>query len=84
MNRTAPTDRARRRGGSVRTWTPDRDVGLLHAVDVAAGVRVVVGIAFLAVLTALVLLAAVKGHEDRCERLRDQPARYEQLCGPSR
>ncbi len=65
-------------------WTPDRDVELLHAADVAAVIRVVVGVAFLLVLTALVLLAAVKGHEDRCERLRDQPDRYEQLCGATR
>ncbi len=57
-----------------------RDVKLLHAVDVVAAIRVVVGIAFLLVLTALVLLAAVQGHADRCERLRDQPARYAQLC----
>ncbi len=65
-------------------WTPDRDVELLHATDVAAVIRVVVGIAFVVVLTALVLLAAVKGQENRCERLRDHPARYEQLCGAPR
>ncbi len=65
----------------MRIWTPDRDVELLHATDVAAVIRVVVFVAFLLVLAALVLLAAVEGHEDRCERLRDQPARYEQLCG---
>ncbi len=68
----------------MNAWTPHRDVELLHAVDIAAVIRVVVGIAFLAVLTALVVLAAVKGHEDRCERLRDQPARYSQLCGATR
>ncbi len=84
MNRTAPTDRARRGGGSVRTWTIDRDVDLLHAVDVVAAIRVVVGVVFLLVLVALVGLAADKGHEDRCERLRDQSVRYEQLCGASR
>ncbi len=65
-------------------WTPDRDVDLLYAVDVAAVIRVVVFVAFLAVLTALFGLAVVKGHEDRCERLLDQPARYEQLCGADR
>ncbi len=68
----------------MNAWTPDRDVGLLHAVDVVAAIRVVVFFAFAFVLTALVVLAAVKGHEDRCERLRDQPSRYEQLCGATR
>ncbi len=62
-------------------WTPDRDVELLHAADVAAVIRVIVLVAFLLVLGALVGFAAAKGHEDRCERLRDEPARYEQLCG---
>ncbi len=65
----------------MNTWTPDRDADLLHAADVAAVIRVVVGLVFLLVLAALILLAAVQGHENRCERLRDEPARYEQLCG---
>ncbi len=58
----------------------NRDVVMLHAVDVAAGIRVVVGITFLLVITALVLLAAVQGHENRCERLRDEPDRWQQIC----
>ncbi len=64
----------------MRTWTPDRDLELLHAADVAAALRVGIGLAFLLVLVALVVFAAVEGHENRCERLRDQPVRYEQLC----
>ncbi len=65
-------------------WTPNRDVELLHAADVAAVIRVVIGLAFLLVLSALVLLAAVQGHEDRCERLLDEPSRYGELCGAPR
>ncbi len=68
----------------MNAWTPDRDVELLHATDVAAVIRAAIGVAFFVVLAALVVLAAVKGHEDRCERLRDEYARYEQLCGASR
>ncbi len=65
-------------------WTPDRDVELLHAADIAAVIRAVTLVAFVLMLTALVVVAAVKGHEDRCKRLSDQPARYERLCGASR
>ncbi len=65
----------------MNAWTRDRDVELLHAADVAAVIRWIILVTFFLVLTALVVLAAVKGHDDRCERLRDQPARYEQLCG---
>ncbi len=64
--------------------TPYRDIYLLRAADVCAVIRVIIGITFLAVLAALVLLAALQGHEDRCERLRDEPARYAQLCGADR
>ncbi len=66
------------------SWTPDRDAGLLHATDVVALIRGAVGVAFFLVLAGLVVLAALKGHEDRCERLRDEPVRYEQLCGGPR
>ncbi len=68
----------------MNAWTPDRDVELLHAADVAAVIRVVVGLAFFAVLAALVALAAVQGHENRCERLRDEPSRWQQLCSEVR
>ncbi len=64
----------------MNVWTTSRDVELLRAADVCAVIRVVVGIAFFLVLVALLVLAAVQGHEDRCDRLRDQPARYEHLC----
>ncbi len=55
-------------------WTPQREAHLEQVVDLLKAVVTVF------VLVFLLYLAATHGEDQRCERLKQEPARWEQIC----